>query len=43
MKPWSHSNNQERLYVNNGLLLSPNHDADKGIKDLLVFTRMEQF
>jgi putative restriction endonuclease len=31
-KPWSSSNNQERLDVNNGLLLCPNHDAlfDKG-------------
>ena len=32
IKPWSQSNNQERLDVNNGLLLCPNHDAlfDKG-------------
>lgn len=32
IKPWSKSNNQERLDVNNGLLLCPNHDAlfDKG-------------
>jgi hypothetical protein len=32
IKPWSESNNQERLYVNNGLLLCPNDDAlfDKG-------------
>ncbi|MGF6947888.1 putative restriction endonuclease [Neobacillus sp. B4I6] len=32
IKPWSESNNQERLDVNNGLLLCPNHDAlfDKG-------------
>lgn len=32
IKPWSQSNNQERLNVNNGLLLCPNHDAlfDKG-------------
>lgn len=27
IKPWSQSNNQERLDVNNGLLLCPNHDA----------------
>lgn len=32
IKPWSQSNNQERLDVNNGLLLCPNHDAlfDRG-------------
>ncbi|WP_235713410.1 HNH endonuclease [Bacillus mycoides] len=32
IKPWSQSNNRERLDVNNGLLLCPNHDAifDKG-------------
>lgn len=32
IKPWSQSNHQERLDVNNGLLLCPNHDAlfDKG-------------
>jgi hypothetical protein len=32
IKPWSQSNSQERLDVNNGLLLCPNHDAlfDKG-------------
>ncbi|WP_244933535.1 HNH endonuclease [Neobacillus mesonae] len=32
IKPWSQSNNKERLDVNNGLLLCPNHDAlyDKG-------------
>ncbi len=32
IKPWSESNNQERLDVNNGFLLCPNHDAlfDKG-------------
>lgn len=32
IKPWSQSNNQERLDINNGLLLCPNHDAlfDKG-------------
>ncbi|MBZ5753043.1 HNH endonuclease [Metabacillus rhizolycopersici] len=32
IKPWSQSNNQERLDVNNGLLLCPNHDLlfDKG-------------
>ncbi|SDJ86160.1 HNH endonuclease [Sediminibacillus albus] len=32
IKPWSKSNNQERLDVNNGLLLCPNHDYlfDKG-------------
>lgn len=32
IKPWIQSNNQERLDVNNGLLLCPNHDAlfDKG-------------
>ena len=32
IKPWSQSNNQERLDVNNGLLLCPNHDwlFDKG-------------
>lgn len=32
IKPWSRSSNQERLDVNNGLLLCPNHDAlfDKG-------------
>jgi HNH endonuclease len=32
IKPWSKSNNQERLDVNNGLLFCPNHDAlfDKG-------------
>ncbi|MFB3164731.1 HNH endonuclease [Neobacillus sp. 179-J 1A1 HS] len=27
IKPWSESNNQERLDVNNGLLLCPNHDS----------------
>ncbi|SDN62531.1 HNH endonuclease [Bacillus sp. OK048] len=27
IKPWSESNNLERLDVNNGLLLCPNHDA----------------
>lgn len=27
IKPWSISNNEERLDVNNGLLLCPNHDA----------------
>jgi hypothetical protein len=32
IKPWSKSNNQERLDVKNGFLLCPNHDAlfDKG-------------
>ncbi|MGE1112982.1 HNH endonuclease [Priestia megaterium] len=32
IKPWSQSNHQERLDVNNGLLLCPNHDFlfDKG-------------
>jgi hypothetical protein len=32
IKPWSHSSNQERLDVDNGLLLCPNHDSlfDKG-------------
>lgn len=32
IKPWSKSHNQERLDVNNGLLLCPNHDSlfDKG-------------
>lgn len=32
IKPWSQSNHRERLDVNNGLLLCPNHDAlfDKG-------------
>lgn len=32
IKPWSQSNNPERLDVNNGLLLCPNHDSlfDKG-------------
>nr|WP_285845778.1 HNH endonuclease [Metabacillus idriensis] len=32
IKPWSKSNNQERLDVNNGLLMCPNHDSlfDKG-------------
>ncbi|SFC95031.1 EVE domain-containing protein [Bacillus sp. UNCCL81] len=32
VKPWSQSNHRERLDVNNGLLLCPNHDAlfDKG-------------
>lgn len=32
IRPWSQSNNQERLNVNNGLLLCSNHDAlfDKG-------------
>ncbi|RKQ32304.1 HNH endonuclease [Oceanobacillus halophilus] len=32
IKPWNKSNNYERLDVNNGLLLCPNHDAlfDKG-------------
>jgi putative restriction endonuclease len=32
IKPWSQSNHQERLDVNNGLILCPNHDAlfDKG-------------
>lgn len=27
IKPWSSSTNEERLDVNNGLLLCPNHDA----------------
>jgi len=27
IKPWSESDNRERLDVNNGLLLCPNHDA----------------
>lgn len=33
IKPWSDSTNQERLDVDNGLLLCPNHDAlfDKGL------------
>jgi predicted restriction endonuclease len=32
IKPWSQSTNQERLDINNGLLLCPNHDSlfDKG-------------
>ncbi|MGG3467344.1 HNH endonuclease [Neobacillus pocheonensis] len=32
IKPWSQSSHQERLDINNGLLLCPNHDAvfDKG-------------
>ncbi|MYL48295.1 HNH endonuclease [Halobacillus litoralis] len=32
IKPWSTSNNEERLDVNNGLLLCPNHDSlfDRG-------------
>ncbi|MDK7490382.1 HNH endonuclease [Bacillus paranthracis] len=32
IKPWSKSDNQERLDINNGLLLCPNHDSlfDKG-------------
>jgi predicted restriction endonuclease len=32
IKPWKHSTNEERLDVNNGLLLCPNHDSlfDKG-------------
>lgn len=32
IKPWSQSTNEERLDVNNGLLLCPNHDSlfDKG-------------
>ncbi len=32
IKPWSRSNNKERLDVNNGFLMCPNHDAlfDKG-------------
>ncbi|WP_338452546.1 HNH endonuclease [Niallia oryzisoli] len=32
IKPWSESTNEERLDVNNGLLLCPNHDSlfDKG-------------
>ena len=32
-RPWSKSSNSERLDVNNGLLLCPNHDAlfDKGL------------
>ncbi|MEI2444027.1 HNH endonuclease [Priestia megaterium] len=32
IKPWSQSNHQERLDINNGLLLCPNHDSlfDKG-------------
>ncbi|WEG18939.1 HNH endonuclease [Alkalihalophilus pseudofirmus] len=32
IKPWRHSSHQERLDVNNGLLLCPNHDAlfDRG-------------
>lgn len=37
IKPWSVSNNEERLDVNNGLLLCPNHDAlfDKGFISFL--------
>ncbi|SDN46028.1 HNH endonuclease [Fictibacillus solisalsi] len=33
IKPWSKSDNQERLDVNNGLLLCPNHDSlfDRGL------------
>lgn len=33
IKPWSHSNHQERLNINNGLLLCPNHDTlfDRGL------------
>ncbi|MGY5267791.1 HNH endonuclease [Paraclostridium bifermentans] len=32
IKPWKYSNNEERLDINNGLLLCPNHDKlfDKG-------------
>ncbi|MGH1280684.1 HNH endonuclease [Bacillus basilensis] len=31
-KPWVQSDNQERLFINNGLLLCPNQDVlfDKG-------------
>ena len=38
IKPWSQSNNQERLDVNNGLLFCPNHDAlfDKGYFSLMT-------
>lgn len=37
IKPWSVSNHQERLDVNNGLLLCPNHDRlfDKGFISFL--------
>jgi hypothetical protein len=51
IKPWSQSNHQERLDVNNGLLLCPNHDAffDKGYisfdKDglILISKSLEKF
>ena len=35
IKPWSKSNNQERLDVNNGLLLCPNHDSFLGFYQYL--------
>ncbi|QCR33569.1 HNH endonuclease [Lysinibacillus sp. SGAir0095] len=33
IKPWASSSDYERLYINNGLLLCPNHDYlfDKGL------------
>lgn len=39
IKPWTHSNNEERLNPNNGFLLSPLYDKlfDKGI-GLITFT-----
>ncbi|MFL0361667.1 HNH endonuclease [Pseudobacillus sp. 179-B 2D1 NHS] len=50
IKPWSQSNNQERLDINNGLLLCPNHDAlfDKGYISfddqgkILIFDRLDE-
>ncbi|MED4695188.1 HNH endonuclease [Peribacillus frigoritolerans] len=50
IKPWSQSNNYERLDKNNGLLLCPNHDAlfDKGYisfkedGSILISTSLDQ-
>ncbi|MGP4063462.1 HNH endonuclease [Oceanobacillus sp. M65] len=50
IKPWSRSNHQERLDVNNGLLLCPNHDAlfDKGLisfvndSEILISASLEE-
>ena len=51
IKPWHQSENQERLDVNNGLLLCPNHDAvfDKGYisfdiyGNILISTSLDEY
>jgi predicted restriction endonuclease len=42
VKPWSESNHQERLDVNNGLLHCPNHD-DLFDKGYISFIKMGRF